>query len=96
MGQLVANSGSFLKDLESFDFLEFGITSKDARAMPVSTRKLIENAFLALLDSGIVYRGQNIGCFMSGIAHDMFTLSGPVSGSRRHGLVYLTQLHPGR
>ena len=32
-----------------FDSTEFGITAKDARAMAVSTRKLIELSFLALL-----------------------------------------------
>lgn len=78
LGQVVADTGTFLKEIESFDFLEFGITAKDARAMPVSTRKLIETSFLALLDSGIAYRGQNIGCYMAGIAHDMVAISGQV------------------
>ena len=31
--------------------------------MSVSTRKLIELSFAALLDSGIDYRNQNVGCY---------------------------------
>lgn len=48
--------------------------------MPVSTRKLIETTFLALLDSGIHYRGQNVGCYMAGVAHDVLIISGHVRG----------------
>ena len=62
-----------------FDHMEFGITAKDARFMPVGLRKLIEVAFLSLSDSGIDYRGKNVGCYMSGIAHDIFSISGNVS-----------------
>ena len=76
LGQMLSTSGSFLKDIRMFDPIEFGITAKDAAAMPVSTRKLIETAFLALLDSGINYRGQNIGCYMSGVGHDILAISG--------------------
>ncbi|KAJ7464985.1 putative polyketide synthase [Mycena galericulata] len=75
LGQVVTDSGSFLKDIFLFDPAEFGITSKDAKAMAVGTRKLIETAFLALLDSGIDYRGRNVGCYMSAVAFD--TLSMP-------------------
>ncbi|KAI0068533.1 polyketide synthase, partial [Artomyces pyxidatus] len=75
-GQVITDTGAFLKNLELFDYLEFGITNKDARTMALSTRKLIELSFLSLLDSGLDYRGKNIGCYMSGIAHDMFSLSG--------------------
>lgn len=46
--------------------------------MPLGTRKLIETTFLALLDSGIDYRGQNVGCYMSGVDQDMFSVSGHV------------------
>ena len=79
VGKVVADTGAFLKDLDTFDSLEFGITAKDARLMPLSTRKLLETAFLSLQDSGIDYRGKNVGCFMSGVAHDMFAISGHVS-----------------
>lgn len=73
-GRIVANRASFLKNIDDFDYLEFGITSKDARAMSVSTRKLIELSFIALFDSGIDYRGRNVGCFASGIVHDVLGL----------------------
>lgn len=67
-----------MKDTGLFDHLEFGITSKDARAMALSTRKLLELSFLALLDSGIQYRGCNVGCYMSGVAFDMLSVAEPV------------------
>ncbi|KZT66074.1 hypothetical protein DAEQUDRAFT_752280 [Daedalea quercina L-15889] len=75
-GQVVTDTGAFLKDIGLFDHVEFGITSKDARLMPLGTRKLIETTFLALLDSGVDYRGQNVGCYMSGVDQDMFSVSG--------------------
>lgn len=74
-GLISTEYASFLKDATLFDYLEFGITAKDAQAMAVSTRKLIELAFLALLDSGIDYRGRNVGCFTSGIAVDIMGMS---------------------
>ena len=46
--------------------------------MPLSTRKLVEVAFLGLQDSGIDYRGKNVGCYMSGVAHDFYNVSGHV------------------
>lgn len=46
--------------------------------MNLGTRKLLEITFLALIDSGINYRGRNIGCYMSAVAHDMFSVSGHV------------------
>lgn len=58
--------------------MEFGMTPRDAQAMPLSTRKLVELSFLSLLDSGIDYRSKNVGCYMAGIAHDMFAVSGHV------------------
>ncbi|KAK0200866.1 putative polyketide synthase [Desarmillaria ectypa] len=72
-GSVVTKKGSFLKSIALFDPLEFGITSRDVAAMSVSTRKLIEHGFLALLDSGIDYRGQNIGCFMSSTMETAYT-----------------------
>ncbi|KAF8161949.1 hypothetical protein K438DRAFT_2070439 [Mycena galopus ATCC 62051] len=74
LGQVVTDVGSFLKDFADFDPIEFGIPSKDARAMAVSTRKLIETSFLALLDSGINYRGRNVGCYMSAVSFDSTTI----------------------
>ncbi|OBZ65510.1 putative polyketide synthase 2 [Grifola frondosa] len=76
LGHIITDTGAFLKEIERFDYLEFGVTSKDARLMPLSTRKLIETTFVSLIDSGIDYRGKNIGCYMAGVAHDMFSVSG--------------------
>ena len=78
VGQVLANTGAFLKDIDLFDHLEFGVTSKDVTVMPAALRKLIEVTFLSLRDSSIDYRGQNVGCFMSGVAHDIFSISGNV------------------
>ena len=64
-----------------FDNLEFGVTNKDARIMALSARKLLELSFLALLDSGIDYRGKNVGCYMSGVSHDIVSVSGHVRSS---------------
>ncbi len=47
--------------------------------MSLSTRKLLELSFLALLDSGIDYRGRDVGCYMSGVAFDMMSVADPVS-----------------
>ncbi|EGN91244.1 hypothetical protein SERLA73DRAFT_157585, partial [Serpula lacrymans var. lacrymans S7.3] len=77
MGQVSTSHGSFLKEVDFFDHTEFGISAKDARAMALSTRKLIELSFLALLDSGIDYRGQNVGCFASGTAFDILSIADP-------------------
>ncbi|TFY52512.1 hypothetical protein EVJ58_g9975, partial [Rhodofomes roseus] len=77
LGQINAERGSFLKDVGMFDPTEFGITAKDARAMAVTTRKLIELAFLALLDAGIDYRGRNVGCYASATAFDMQAVAEP-------------------
>ena len=54
------------------------MTAKDAQLMPLSTRKLLELSFLSLQDSGIDYRGKNVGCYMSGVAHDFYNVSGHV------------------
>ncbi|KAK7452697.1 Mycolipanoate synthase [Stygiomarasmius scandens] len=75
LGRILTERGSFLKNIDAFDHVEFGIAPKDAKAMPVSARKLLELSFLALLDSGIDYRTRNIGCFMSGINFETLQLS---------------------
>ncbi|KAJ7672416.1 hypothetical protein DFH06DRAFT_1363281 [Mycena polygramma] len=58
--------GAFLKNATDFDNIAFGISTRDARAMPLSARRLMELSIHALADSGIESRGQRIGCFMSG------------------------------
>lgn len=63
---LPTDSGTFLKDVTSFDNVEFGFSSKDALSMSSSTRRSIEMSFLALLDSGIDSRRQRIGTFCAG------------------------------
>lgn len=78
MGKCATDTGTFLKDVHLFDHLEFGVTNKDARMMPLSTRRLVETAFQSLVDSGIDYRGRNIGCYTAGVAFDMFSVSGHV------------------
>lgn len=81
MGQISVDRGSFLKGIDLFDNVEFGVSNKDARNMAPSTRKLLEHCFLALLDSGIDYRAQNVGCFTSGIAYDLVHVTEPVRSS---------------
>lgn len=78
IGEVGATHGAFLKHSDLFDHIEFGISSKDARMMAVGTRKLIELSFLALLDSGMDYRGKNIGAYMASVAHDAWMISGEV------------------
>lgn len=85
MGQVVTDTGCFLKDISSFDHVEFGVSSKDAKAMALSSRKLLELSFLALLDSGIDYRSQNVGCFMSAVDFDTLSLSEPVNKTSLYG-----------
>ncbi|KAJ6455209.1 hypothetical protein C8R45DRAFT_846044, partial [Mycena sanguinolenta] len=58
--------GAFLKHHDKLDAVTFGISPKDARVMPFTARRLLELSFEALSDSGIDYRGRQIGCFMSG------------------------------
>ena len=58
--------GTFLKEAQLFDNVEFGVSAKDATAMTASSRRIIELSFLALLDSGIDYRGRRVGTFATG------------------------------
>ncbi|KAI0694299.1 ketoacyl-synt-domain-containing protein [Cerioporus squamosus] len=76
VGQVITDTGAFLKDIDLFDYLEFGITAKDANIMSLSVRKLIEVTFLSLSDSGIDYRGKNVGCYMAGVINDILAISG--------------------
>lgn len=64
-----------------FDNAEFGISSRDAQAMAPAARKLLENSFLALLDSGIDYRMKNVGVYTSGVNHEITSVTEPVSCS---------------
>lgn len=64
--------GSFLKGIDKFDNIEFGVSNKDALAMTATTRRLIEMSFLALLDAGIDSRTQRVGSFMSGTNVEYF------------------------
>ncbi|EEB92687.1 hypothetical protein MPER_08768, partial [Moniliophthora perniciosa FA553] len=77
LGQINVKRGAFLKDIDTLDNLEFGISQTDARLMAPVTRKLIETCFLALLDSGIEYRARNVGCFTSGNSFDLTSVSDP-------------------
>ncbi|KAJ7779717.1 hypothetical protein B0H16DRAFT_1299877, partial [Mycena metata] len=61
--------GTFLKNPNSLDTVGLGISAKDARVMSFSARRLMEKSVEALLDSGINYRNQRVGCFMSGTSH---------------------------
>jgi acyl transferase domain-containing protein len=79
LGHLNVEKGSFLKDIDLFDHVEFGISSRDARAMAPSTRKLLEQCFLALLDSGIDFRKQPVGCYTSANSVEVSTASSQVS-----------------
>ncbi|EGO18727.1 putative polyketide synthase [Serpula lacrymans var. lacrymans S7.9] len=88
VGEVITEKGAFLKDLDNFDYIEFGISKKDARLMNISARKLIELTFLALLDSGIDYRGKNVGSYMAGVAHDLWMLSGEEEAEARGSLSY--------
>jgi acyl transferase domain-containing protein len=67
VGLTMTQKGSFLKDIGLFDPAEFGIAAKDARTFAVGVRRLVELSFLALLDSGIDYRGRNVGCYATAI-----------------------------
>jgi len=58
--------GTFLKHINRFDNVEFGIGNKDGRSLVMATRKLVELSFLAIQDAGIEYRGKKIGSFMCG------------------------------
>lgn len=77
--------GTFLKHINRFDNIEFGIGNKDGRSLVMATRKLVELSFLAFQDSGIEYRGKKIGAFMCGTSSEHWT---PVSAlcpqSSRH------------
>lgn len=65
-------TGAFLKDAQLFDNVEFGVSAKDAFAMTATSRRLIEQSFLALLDSGIDYRGRKVGSFAAGTNVEAF------------------------
>ncbi|KAI0788156.1 thiolase-like protein, partial [Fomes fomentarius] len=88
VGQILTDTGAFLKNLDSFDYMEFSITTKDAKFMSVGTCQLIEVTFLSLCDSSIDYLGKNVGCYMLVVAHDIISVSGhddtEINGSFAH------------
>lgn len=61
-----------MKNLTQFDNVEFGVSNKDAKYLLMNTRKLVELSFLAMLDSGIQYRGKRFGSFMCGTGTETF------------------------
>ncbi|KAJ6473847.1 hypothetical protein C8R45DRAFT_1011985 [Mycena sanguinolenta] len=69
--------GAFLKNHDEMDSTAFGISIKDARIMPFAARRLAELAFEALADSGVNYRRQKVGCYMTSSGN--FELSGAMS-----------------
>ncbi|KAG2004326.1 CurK protein, variant 2 [Coprinopsis cinerea AmutBmut pab1-1] len=77
LGTIHAQKGAFLKDVDLFDNVEFGISSTDARAMAPATRKLLENSFLALLDSGIDYRSKRVGVYTAGTSIELTNVAEP-------------------
>lgn len=79
IGTIRVDRGSFLKNIDMFDNVEFGVSHRDAKAMSPATKMLLEQCFLALLDSGIDYRTKNIGCYTSGTSIELTNVSEPVS-----------------
>ncbi|KAJ6492293.1 hypothetical protein C8R45DRAFT_1137473 [Mycena sanguinolenta] len=69
--------GAFLKNHDGMDSSAFGISIKDARVMPFAARRLMELSFEALADSGVNYRRQKVGCFLTGSGN--FEVSGAVN-----------------
>lgn len=78
LGQILPEDACFLKNVHLFDHFEFGISSKDALTMGAGTRKLVEHSFLALLDSGINSRSQNVAAFSSAVAFDLLSAADAV------------------
>ncbi|KAJ7808958.1 polyketide synthase [Mycena olivaceomarginata] len=72
LGQVLPEEAAFLKN--------------DVITMGVATRKLVEHAFLALLDSGINSRSQNVGAYTSGIAFDLLSAADADEFDTRDGL----------
>ncbi|KAJ3769888.1 thiolase-like protein [Lentinula raphanica] len=74
-GHIFTDAGSFLKDISMFDYLEFGIYPKDAKALAVSTRRLIKTRSLRYGTPVFSIVGiLNIGSYMSAVAHDILSV----------------------
>ncbi|GJJ15309.1 Type I Iterative PKS [Clathrus columnatus] len=73
---ITPRTGTFLSQPTLHDPLEFGISGSDAALLPVSVRKLLEHSFLALRDSGINYRGANVGVYTAGAIQEVNMFSG--------------------
>lgn len=81
-------TGTFLKHINRFDNIEFGIGNKDGRSLVMATRKLVELSFLAMQDAGIEYRGKKIGSFMCGTSTEYWTPVGTFCPpSSRHPII---------
>ena len=97
IGTIRVDRGSFLKNIDMFDNVEFGVSHRDAKAMSPATKMLLEQCFLALLDSGIDYRTKNIGCYTSGTSIELTNVSEPVRQcSLNEFSEQLLILYPGR
>jgi hypothetical protein len=79
--------GSFLKHIDKFDTIEFGIGSKDGKSLVVATRKLVELSFLAMQDAGIEYRGKKVGSFMCGTSTEYWTQVSTIFPQPSHRVV---------
>lgn len=64
-GKYCSAKAGFVSDIDRFDALEFGISTKEAKQMDASVHKTLEVAHEALTDSGIDYRGSNTGVYYS-------------------------------
>ena len=88
-------SGTFLKHINRFDNIEFGIGNKDGRSLVTATRKLVELSFLAMQDAGIEYRGKKIGSFMCGTSTEHWTPVSALCPSHNVTLSFLTSTRLG-
>lgn len=87
--------GTFLKHINRFDNVEFGIGNKDGRSLVMATRKLVELSFLAMQDAGIEYRGKKIGSFMCGTSTEYWTPVSTLCPHPSRSLSLLTSFRPG-
>ncbi|PWN39310.1 hypothetical protein IE81DRAFT_369188 [Ceraceosorus guamensis] len=87
-GKVITSTACIMKHAEMFDAVQFHVSPADARAMTVSTRKLIELSHVALQDAGIEHRARPVGVYAAGVTydilansdHDEFDAAGSVAG----------------
>ena len=75
-GKVITDTACQLKGADRFDALAFNVSDKDARALPVAARKLVEVSFVALRDAGIDYRNGPVGVYAAGVVFDILSNSG--------------------